>query len=143
MTLGGGPDNASITNGLGNLIGDTNRSLDVKTTNKVYESRNFLTPESDIYNASLLYWNNQAYKDNLPYELFPTQGSKGYNSNSYTAGLLNSVGIAPPALPKYITYPTPWQNFEYPEYSPKIFYPVPMPTPGYDKPVPPQFFGVN
>ncbi len=145
MTLGGGPDNVAQEIGKTNvhLIGTVNRERDILTDNKVYSSQNLISSDKDIYTASQLYWNNQAYQDNLPYEFFPTQNSQGYNSNSYTAGLLNSVGITPPMLPKYITYPTPWQDREYPEYSPKISYPVPMPTPGYDKPVPTQFFGVG
>ncbi len=138
MTFGGGPDPF-----LSNLIGDANRNLDVNTTNKIYESQNLVPASSDVYQASRLYQLNQSYKDNLPYEFFPTKTSEGYNSNSYAAGILNAADITPPTLPKYITNPTPWQDWEYPEYSPKISYPVPLVLPGYDKPVPKEFFGVK
>ncbi len=141
MTLGGGP-NPSLA-GLGNLTGEINRPLDILTSNKVYQSQNLVSPELDIQKASQLYWNNQSYKDALPYQFFPTQNSSGYNSNSYTAGLLGSVDIAPPTLPKYINYSTPWQDREYPEHSPSIYYPVPLITPGYSKPVPKEYFGVK
>ena len=138
-TFGGGPDKGPF----GNLIGDINRSRDIDISNKVYESENLVSPESDIYQASRLYSLTQSYKDNLPYEFFPTKTSEGYNSNSFNAGLLNASDITPPTLPKYIINPTPWQDWEYPERSPKISYPVPMPTPGYEKPVPKEFFGVR
>ena len=139
MMLGGGPD--SIKGPFGNLVGNVNRDLDVLTSNKVYQSQNLISVDQDIKVASQLYWNMQSYRDNLPYELFPTKNSSGYNSNSITSGLLNSVGIIPPTLPKYISYQ--WQDWEYPEHSTKISYPVPLSIPGYNKPVPKEYFGVK
>jgi RHS repeat-associated protein len=56
-----------------------------------------------------------AYSNNLPYQLFPQD--KGYNSNSYVAGLINNAS-------GYVQ----WSQ--------------PAPTlPGFDRPIPGQYFG--
>jgi len=57
------------------------------------------------------------YSDDLEYELFPQASVDGYNSNSYTHGLLNAVGLIAP---------TPTHN-----------------VPGYSKPVPSTKFGAR
>jgi hypothetical protein len=52
--------------------------------------------------APLLYWNtllvmDRRYGDNLPYDLFPSLGAGGYNSNSYVSGLIK-VTLGTPTI---------------------------------------------
>ena len=61
-----------------------------------------------------LFKKDSNYGDNLRYEKFPDTGDDSYNSNSYTKGLLDSVGLR---IPK-------------PNYN----------VPGYGKPVPSKYF---
>ena len=42
------------------------------------------------------------YGDNLQYNLLPSSTGQGYNSNSYTAGILLQAGIQPPQLPVWV-----------------------------------------
>ena len=67
-----------------------------------------------LFNSELYYRNNQNSFD-LDYEFFPNENSNGYNSNSFTAGLLYANSI--------------WLNA--PSYS----------VPGWEKPVPKLYFG--
>ena len=67
----------------------------------------------DIFDA------DRSYPDNLEYDLYPETilpvfDDPGYNSNSYTSGILGSVGANTPAPPASV--------------------------PGWSTPVPPQFF---
>ena len=55
-----------------------------------------------------------SYKNDKNYDLFPSAGSNGYNSNSYVSGVLKAAGGTPPALRSGGTFQTP----------------------GYDKPLP-------
>jgi hypothetical protein len=46
--------------------------------------------------APLLYWNtllvmDRRYGDDLPYDLFPSLGEGGYNSNSYVSGVIKAT----------------------------------------------------
>jgi len=144
-TIGGGPDNSSIK-GLGNLIGNVNRTRDVDPLIKVYESPNLVSTQSEDNYIETLFSLERNYQDNLKYNLFPDVNSLvGYNSNSYTSGILTAANIKPPILPTVISK-MEWQDREYPEISQtlKFQYTLPQfPTPGYNKPVPKQYFGVQ
>jgi len=56
---------------------------------------------------------NFAKNPNLDYELFPRKGTGGYNSGSFLAGLLKSLGL---------------------DYFPELL------SPGWSKPVPSEYF---
>jgi adhesin HecA-like repeat protein len=126
------------------LYGNSNRDRDLNLSIKIYQSQNLVPVEQEAHYANLLYQLNQNYQDNLGYTLFPKVDNERYNSNSYISGILNAAGIAPPDLPN-IKPKLEWQDLEYPEYSPNINveYTFPFPAPGYDRPVPPQYFEPN
>ena len=145
-TLGGGPDNFEMQNvfqdGLGNLIGGVNRNRDIDLGIKVYISENLVPQSVEDKYIQQLFRSNENYNNNLKYNLFPVKGSSvGYNSNSYTAGLLNSVGITPPMLPNQ-TINYQYSDWEYNNIgSVNLQYILPKYTaPGYNKPVPIQYF---
>lgn len=144
-TIGAGPDSAAFI--LGNLIGGDaikdepdamNRSKDTNLLNKVWESTNIVKIKDEDTYINNLFSVNGNYKNNLKYGLFPTQNSGDYNSNSYTAGLLNASGVKPPPLPSEIHRYSwqPGEGFEGADVV-NVEYSTPkFPTPGYNKPVP-------
>ncbi len=154
-TIGGGPDTFSVPDllkgkWLGNLIGGEtysgeldgiNRSRDINLNNKVWESQNIISISSENIVIEKLFEANRNYTNDLKYNLFPSPTSNNFNSNSYTTGILNSVGINPPELPTSIVN-VQWHGWEY-DSSPAINlqYVLPKyPTPGYNKPVPSKYF---
>ena len=90
-TLGAGPEG-------GFLVSNPNRERDVALDRNNYNHDLQLpvnvTEEEMIYR---LFATDAAYRDNLDYDFYPQGffggGSDGYNSNSYTRGLLESVGF--------------------------------------------------
>ncbi len=112
-TLGAGDGN-------GKLQSDINRTkdknLDIKVSMQWLYSG--IGTTKNLFTAESHYRTNY---NNLNYDLFPTPGrtkwyGKGYNSNSFTAGLLNSVGFSP----------------QTPSYK----------VPGWNKPLPASYFGL-
>jgi RHS repeat-associated protein len=96
-TLGAGPEG-------GLLVSNPNRERDVTLDRNNYNHDLQLpanvTEEEMIYR---LFSADAAYHDNLDYDFYPNGffggGSDGYNSNSYTRGLLESVGFR--GLPRF------------------------------------------
>jgi len=112
-TLGAG-DGGNILQSNVNRTKDKNLGIKVEMTH-LY---------TGVGNATKLFAADKHYRDNynnLNYDLFPSANrttgrvGKGYNSNSFTAGLLSAVGIS---------YSTPSHK-----------------VPGFDKPVPKSNFG--
>ena len=148
-TIGGGPDSSSSI--FGNLIGGEtasgqmdgiNRTRDINPLNKSWESSNLVSINQENSYIEKLFNANANYKNNLDYALFPNKNSSSYNSNSYTSGILEAVGITPPTLPKS-TINAQWSDPEHPGRSGliNIEYTLPkFPTPGYSKPVPLKYF---
>ncbi|MGE4234714.1 MAG: RHS repeat domain-containing protein, partial [Bacteriovoracia bacterium] len=105
-TLGAGPSIAL------NLKAGINRPKDILSANKVLESVPLHMPkglneDSAIQNLFQLHSN---YKNNVEYDLFPAvKGGNflndGYNSNSYTTGLLKAGGFETPPLDQYLSMP--------------------------------------
>jgi hypothetical protein len=127
-----------------NLHGDTNRLRDADLSIKNYTSPNLVPPSQEGRYVQLLNNLDLNYQDNLKYDLFPTLNpSSGYNSNSYVSGLLIAADIVPPSIPdKKINYQ--WQGWEYNNTSPiNVEYRFLFQVPGYDKPVPSQYFKPN
>jgi len=103
-TLGAGPEGGDLTGGI-------NRASDVDQTNKV----NFTSVDIGTLNEdsviSSLFDSSSNYQNQLDYDLFPRNDGQrrwwvaddGYNSNSYTSGLLNSAGLYVPG----VDYKTP------------------------------------
>jgi len=116
FTLGAGPE-------MGDLVSNINRTSDAEPHIGKYIQisipKNYRDENEFIRK---LIENDSKYKDHLDYDLFPAKvgnevwymADDGYNSNSYVAGLLISVGVSPP---------TP-----------------PVSTPGFQKPVPAKHF---
>ena len=113
-TIGAGPGITSDF-GLGilKLQAGINRKSDVKNK-KTDGSRIVLNGRNEDEVISSLFSNHSNYTNNLNYGLFPSIFSF-YNSNSYAAGLINSVGLSAPqmtksTLPGY-SKPVPYENF--------------------------------
>jgi hypothetical protein len=127
----------------GDLISDNNRPRDRDLSIKNYTSPNLVPVEQESYYVQLLNKVDSNYQDSLSYRLFPSQNNDHYNSNSYVSGLLIAADIVPPSIPdKNIKYQ--WQGWEY-DNSPavNVNYTLPFQVPGYDKPVPSQYFRSN
>ncbi len=77
---------------------------------------------------AMLFESDQSYKDNLDYDLVPSPAYRGYNSNSYIAGLLDAIRTSRPPL----NGGTPFDNIG-----------GNSSWPGYDKPVPRVNFNGN
>ncbi|HXD75460.1 MAG TPA: hypothetical protein VN628_17060, partial [Vicinamibacterales bacterium] len=95
----------------GLLKSDLNRSSDLDPTNFVYRERlsYSLASEKDIVGGLLR--SDGYYHDDLFYSCFPTSLDDTYNSNSYTHGLLDKVGLASPLIPFLLRYFHPgWQK---------------------------------
>ena len=116
-TLGAGASTFGIlTNGI-------DRERDMLLDNKVLESLPLKIPGlSEDAAISKLFELQSAYSNNIDYDLFPAIGGKqlwndGYNSNSYTTGLLKAVGFDIPPLNNFLSMPgydkpLPKINFE-------------------------------
>jgi RHS repeat-associated protein len=101
VTLGGGPVR-------GTLVSDFNRSTDAAP----HQGGIPLEPCDEDALIDALFAADGRYRDNADYDLFPYPGGimpmdNGWNSNSYVAGLLNSVGISPASieLPSDVSFP--------------------------------------
>ncbi len=129
---------------VGDLVSENNRPRDKDLSIKNYTSPNLVPPAQEDYYVQLLNSLDLNYQDNLKYDLFPNlNSSSGYNSNSYVSGLLIAADIVPPSIPdKKINYQ--WQGWEYNNISPiNVEYRFLFQVPGYDKPVPSQYFKTN
>jgi hypothetical protein len=146
-TWGAGTDNwkENILNGERfDLTSNNNRERDVNLLIKNYASPNLVPQSQEGHYAQILNDLDLNYQDNLKYDLFPAlNSSSGYNSNSYVAGLLIAADISPPSIPdKKINYQ--WQSWEYENSNPiSVEYKLPFQVPGYEKPVPLQYFKSN
>ncbi|HYR78659.1 MAG TPA: hypothetical protein VEO55_01560, partial [Candidatus Dormibacteraeota bacterium] len=90
----------SDTGGCSGLMkSEVNRPDDLDVTNFVYRERLHysLDDEEAIVNGLLRADFN--YSDRLSYACLPTEVLNTYNSNSYSHGLLNKVGLASPLTP--------------------------------------------
>ena len=113
-TIGAGPSsNNPLRSNV--LVSDINRERDVIQSHNT--SDNLLTLPQGVSEDEMiasLFSADANYADNLPYELWPTSESGGYNSNSYVSGLLRTVGFedvdAPPRTPGF-DKPVPEQSF--------------------------------
>jgi hypothetical protein len=148
-TWGAGPDSnvvgflSGITDKANtNLVSDFNRKRDADLSIKIYQSPNLVSTEQEGIYAQLLDKLDNNYKDNLRYNLLPTQNTSiGYNSNSYISGILNAAGIIPPNITTY-TKRYQYEGWEYQSIQPiNIKYNLPMDIPGYNKPIPKEYFG--
>jgi hypothetical protein len=150
-TWGAGPESFSksifgalVGENLTDLLSKPNRDRDAELSIKNYTSPNLVPPSQEGHYVQLLNNLDLNYQDNLKYDLFPTPNlSSGYNSNSYVSGLLIAADLVPPSIPdKKINYQ--WQGWEYNNTSPiNVEYRFPFQVPGYDKPVPSQYFKSN
>jgi hypothetical protein len=129
---------------VGELVSENNRPRDRDLSIKNYTSSNLVPLSQEGYYVQLLNDLDKNYQDNLKYNLFPNpNSSSGYNSNSYVSGLLIAADIVFISIPdKKINYQ--WQGWEY-DNSPStnINYTFPFQVPGYEKPVPSQYFKTN
>ena len=105
---------AGLSGIAGTLVSDPNRPSDVELSNKAELQQVDLGGKSEDAVISDLLAADAGYRDDLAYGLIPLPFGPGYNSNSYTPGLLQSVGLRPPAVRHNV--------------------------PGYNKPVPPSLF---
>jgi hypothetical protein len=96
-TLGAGPENmaGSLVGHGGHLVAGFNRRTDVRLDDKVSVVQLNLKGRDENQVISALIGAQASFmrKADLNYELFPSLTSKGYNSNSYIAGLLAAVGL--------------------------------------------------
>lgn len=100
------------------MISKPNRNKDIDLSIKVYTSPNLVPPAKEDQYIVNLFRLDQNYRDNLSYDLFPNLNNNArYNSNSYIAGILRAAQIPVPAI-----------NLN---------------TPGYNKPIPINSFGVQ
>ena len=113
-TMGAGPVS-------GRLVSDFNRERDAEP----HEGGSIIQPPKGLNEDKFidrLIGLDAKYADNLDYDLYPAnpqdqkwwRADDGYNSNSYTSGLLGASGVLAPRLP--------------------------VSTPGWDKPVPQEYF---
>lgn len=91
-TLGGGPER-------GKLVGKPNRGTDAAP----HSGGDALNPCDEDALIDALFAADSRYGDNGDYDLFPYPGGimpmdNGWNSNSYVAGILNSVGVNPSSI---------------------------------------------
>ena len=109
-TLGAGPEG-------GKLVGNPNREKDLYRYNKKEEVKTDLNGQNEKDVVKNLFEQDKNYKDNLKYDLFPKNNkkSKGYNSNSYTKGMLNAAKIKSKDPKKKVpgwNKPVPPNNFD-------------------------------
>ena len=111
-TIGAGPV-------YGKLKSETNRDRDINLDIKDEIVDVDLKGKNEVNVIRELFENDSNYDDDLDYVFFPNRPNAvdEYNSNSYTSGLLKSVGLEPPSLQST--------------------------TPGYSKPVPQYEFNDN
>ncbi len=98
-------------------------ALNRKNDRKLYNKRKMSKIASDNATAKTLLTREQYYRDSgkqPKYRLFPKKGKKGYNSNSFTRGLLNASGFYTPDMGGFAGFFIP----------------------GWDKPLPKKYFGV-
>ncbi len=123
-TIGAGPASAKPQDDI--LVSDVNRPTDVDLSNKVEEVTLDLGGRSEDVIIDQLFAADTNYQDSLDYDLFPAEdgdrsifvADDGYNSNSYTAGLLLAVGIDPPDLNSNVPgfdKPVPDDEFQDPD----------------------------
>jgi hypothetical protein len=88
----------------GDLVSDLNRSSDLNPDIAIYRERLSypLGQEDEIIRGLLSADAN--YTDDLPYACRPSFNDLSYNSNSYSHGMLDVVGIAPPLPPFLLPY---------------------------------------
>ncbi|MEQ9110677.1 MAG: RHS repeat-associated core domain-containing protein [Rhodospirillaceae bacterium] len=121
-TLGAGPENRTLLNLGGTLVSDHNRPRDVSETNT--SSTTLTHPDIASGKATedqvigRLFGADASYKDNVNYDLKPSAGDDGFNSNSYAAGLLGVTGFgnvpSPPNAPGF-DKPLPAEQFACPK----------------------------
>jgi len=149
-TWGAGPENFAISllsevtdKASTNLVSNSNRTRDQNLSIKTYISSNLVPIEQETRYVSLLNQLDGNYLDNIKYGLFPTFSNDKYNSNSYVSGLLSSAGINPPNITNFQTN-YQWQPWEYDNSNLiNLRYNFPIQIPGYNKPVPIQYFQPN
>ncbi len=109
LTIGAESDPAGQCSGL--LKSDLNRPDDLNPTNFIYRER-LQYPDADEAAIILGLLNaDDNYGDDLAYQCFPALVPGTYNSNSYTHGLLNKVGLPSPVTPYLAPYLHPgWQT---------------------------------
>jgi hypothetical protein len=121
-TISGGPDhNSNVEHTYGYLESKLNANTDIEKNSVDFAQRLFYSTGSERSKIDALFTLAHTYQvTTLPYEPVPTSLSDGYNSSGYMRTLLNLVGIQPPTF-----------------VSPTFFFP------GWQKPVPATFFGVQ
>jgi hypothetical protein len=111
-TIGAGPFGGKLFKGI-------NRDTDVTEPYWLDEKLN-VSQQDENDTISKLFQLYSNYRNNLNYSPIPSLSvNSGYNSNSFTMGLLNAAGLDNPASWLYEDQ-----------------------FPGWEKPVPPRFFGV-
>ena len=86
----------------GELVSDLNRASDLDPDIAIYRERlSYQAGQEDRMIQRLLLSDNN-YTDDLPYACKPTLEDFFYNSNSYTHGLLNKVGLLSPLTPELL-----------------------------------------
>lgn len=149
-TWGAGPDNnflSIFTNltsqNLTNLVSANNRERDIDLSIKNYKSPYLVNVNDEQKFVNLLDQLDKNYRDNLTYQIFPKFDSAGYNSNSYVTGLLNASNILPQDK-LYLSQKYQWQAWEYDNsHSIDLEYRFLYNVPGYNKPIPSNYFIAN
>ena len=98
-TIGAGPGGF-----IPNLVGSLNREADLEPHVEGINiaDNNKCSDEGDANEdkfINMLLQLNANYRDDIDYNLFPIESVYGWNSNSYTSGLLRSAGVDVPQLP--------------------------------------------
>ncbi|MFM2199985.1 MAG: hypothetical protein RL769_38, partial [Pseudomonadota bacterium] len=149
-TWGAGPDNnflSIFTNltsqNLTNLVSANNRERDIDLSIKNFKSPYLVDVNDEQKFVNLLDQLDKNYRDNLTYQIFPKVDSAGYNSNSYVRGLLNASNILPQDK-LYLSQKYQWQAWEYDNSgSIDLEYRFLYNVPGYNKPIPSDYFIAN
>lgn len=102
LTVGAESDPESQCSGL--LKSDLNRQGDLDPTNFVYRERLSYALEDETAIVQAVLSADSNYGDDLAYSCFPALFPNTYNSNSYTHGILNEVGLASPLSPLLTPY---------------------------------------
>lgn len=90
------------------LVSSANREADLGPQEGAVEFQIPSGHRSEFHFFNTVANSSNAYRDGLDYDLFPQANAEnrhalvpddGYNSNSFTSGLLTSVGVTPPVIP--------------------------------------------
>ncbi len=115
-TIGAGPDFGGVlADDAVLLISGVNRNTDVSKPVQINEKLPIVSGDAAIESLLNL---NSGYGNNLNYMFFPDDKNDGYNSNSYTAGILAAGGLPEPPIIESIAddvpgfkKPVPSQDF--------------------------------